>query len=102
MFTITKLVVVALWSVALCTSTLAQTQIAPDQAAEINKIVKQCVETVHGAPSETGLADFYRRFDAYYNSRAGKVENNVTTMGDQKPFFVFKKCMSEKGVPLGG
>ena len=48
------------------------------------------------------MAEFYLRFDAYYNSNTGHVDNNVTTMGDQKAWFVFKKCMAEKGYPLGG
>jgi hypothetical protein len=92
---------VALSSVGLCTSALAETQPTPDQTAAIDRVVKQCIAEVHVAPSEMGMEEFYRRFDAYYNSRTARVENNVTTMGDQKAFFVFKKCMSEKGLPLG-
>lgn len=97
MLTIAKVIVVVLWSVALCTSTLAETLLTSDQ---LNKVVKQCVAAVREAPSETGMGEFYRKFDAYYNSRTGKVENNVATVGDQKAFLVFKKCMAEKGLPL--
>jgi hypothetical protein len=86
----------------MSTSALAETQLTPDQTAELNKVVKQCVAAVHAAPSEMLMEEFYRKFDAYYNPRTGRVENNVTTMGDQKAYFVFKKCMSEKGYPLGG
>jgi len=91
-------------AVGLCCSpsALAQTQAAaPDQTGAIDKVVKQCVSAVRAAPSEKGLEDFYRGFDAYYNSRTAKVLNNATTVGDQKPLFVFQKCMSEKGIPLG-
>jgi hypothetical protein len=94
--------VAVLWSVALCTSALAETQLTPDGTVQLNKVAKQCVAAVHAAPSEQFMEEFYRKFDAYYNSRTGRVENNVTTMGDQKAYFVFKKCMSEKGYPLGG
>lgn len=82
-------------------SVFAQTQATPGQAGGIDGVVKQCVAAVHAAHSEKGLEDFYRGFDAYYNSRTAKVLSNATTVGDQKPLFVFQKCMSEKGVPLG-
>jgi hypothetical protein len=92
--------VFVLWSAGL-TSVLAQTQAAPDQTGAIDKVVKQCVAAVRAGPSEKGLEDFYRGFDAYYNSRTAKIMNNATTVADQKPLFVFQKCMSEKGFPLG-
>ena len=101
MLTIARIAV--LCSVAQCTSALAETQqLTTDQTAAINEAVKRCVAVVHAAPPELGMAEFYLRFDAYYNSNTGRVDNNVTTMGDQKAWFVFKKCMSEKGYPLGG
>jgi hypothetical protein len=86
--------------IGLCSS-LAQTQTAPDAAALIGKIIKQCVAAVHASPSEKILEEYYRGFDAYYNSATAKILNNATTVGDQKPLFVFQKCMSEKGFPLG-
>ncbi|MGB3045010.1 MAG: hypothetical protein WBB98_17695 [Xanthobacteraceae bacterium] len=79
----------------------AQTQSPADQAGIIAAIVKQCVAAVRASSSEKGLEAFYRRFDAYYNPKTSKVMNNATTVGDQKPLFVFQKCMTEKGVPLG-
>ncbi|MDB5535026.1 MAG: hypothetical protein JWO28_3341 [Hyphomicrobiales bacterium] len=89
-------------TIGLCgASALAQTQAAPDQTGAIDRVVKQCVAAVRAAPSEKGLEGFYRGFDAYYNSLTSKVLNNATTVGDQKPLFVFQKCMSEKGIPLG-
>jgi hypothetical protein len=36
----------------------------------------------------------------FYNPSTGKIENNVTTMGDQKALFAFNKCMAEQGFPL--
>lgn len=79
----------------------AQTPTTPDPAALIGKVIKQCVAAVRASPSEKLLEEFYRGFDAYYNSATAKVLNNATTVGDQKPLFVFQKCMSEKGFPLG-
>jgi hypothetical protein len=88
--------------IGLCsTSAFAQTQPSPDPTGAIDKVVKQCVAAVRAASSEKGLEGFYRGFDAYYNSRTAKVLNNATTVGDQKPLFVFQKCMSENGIPLG-
>jgi hypothetical protein len=95
--------VTVLWWGALCTAALAETppQRTPDEIAAIIKVVTQCVAVIHAATPEYGMGEFYGRFDAYYNSSTGRVDNNVTTMGDQKAWFVFKKCMAEKGYPLG-
>jgi hypothetical protein len=87
------------WSVGL-TSALAQAQATPDQTATIERVVKQCIAAVRAAPSEKGLEEYYRGFDAYYNSATTKVLNNATRVGDQRALFVFQKCMSEKGIPL--
>jgi hypothetical protein len=104
----TKAKVAVLWSVVLCTPSSGQQmqqtlQLGPDETAAISKAVKLCVSAVHAAATNeiVLLQDFYKKFDAYYNSKTGKVENNVTMVGEQKAFFVFKKCMSEKGWPLG-
>jgi hypothetical protein len=101
---------VCLWSVALCTSALAETPLS-DQTSEVIKIVKQCVAAVHAAgdcwTQKSGAVtcsysehEFYKNFDAFYNSANGLVENNVTLQGERKALFLFKKCMAEKGVPL--
>jgi hypothetical protein len=97
----------ALWSVVLWTPALAESQLTPDQATEVTKAVKQCVATVHTAAKCLGLetcpqgSEFFKNFDAFYNSASGRVENNVSLQGERKALFLFNKCMSEKGHPLG-
>ena len=72
---------------------------------QISKTVKHCVAEVRrigkcGPETCAQDSDFYKNFDAFYNSAADRVENNVTLQGERKPLFVFNKCMAEKGLPL--
>jgi hypothetical protein len=86
-------------NVLLPRSVLAQS----DQTSSINKIVAHCVNVVHTTkPSadQAYMASFYRNFDAFYNPASGLVENSARLQGDQKPLFIFNKCMSEQGLPL--
>jgi hypothetical protein len=74
-------------------------QRTPDEIAAIIKVVTQCVAVIHAATPEYGMGEFYGRFDAYYNSSTGRVDNNVTTMGDQKAWFVFKNAWPKRDIP---
>ena len=94
----TRARIVVLFSVVLNPSALAEAQLPPDRTSEIKKVVKQCVEAVRAGATQG--SEFYN-FDAFYNSATGRVENNVTMQGERKGLFLFNKCMSEKGYPLG-
>jgi hypothetical protein len=101
----TRTVVAVLCSVALCAPSLAQTethQPSQTEIAVIKKVVTQRVAVVHASPVKPNSPEefSYPRFDAFYNSSTGKVENNVAYESDKLSLFVFRKCMSEKGFPL--
>jgi hypothetical protein len=101
---------IAFWMLALSASALCQTVPAPNasrqlplsqaDAETVVKAVKQCVDQVHADNSEPGLRGFYMGFDAFYNLGSGRVENNAYRPVDQKPLFIFRKCMNERGVPM--
>jgi hypothetical protein len=99
---------VAIWSVLSCASALGQTNAPANpppttsqvDKATLAKAVKQCVDVVRADDSEPVFKKFYQQFDAFYNPASGRVESNAFRPIDQKPFFVFKKCMSEKGMPV--
>jgi hypothetical protein len=79
------------------------TALAQSGQVDVGKVVRDCVEVVHQTklgPDESYMASFYRNFDAFYNPATGTVQNNATSVGDQKALFVFQKCMAERGVPL--
>lgn len=74
-----------------------------DQTAAIEKTVAYCVNVVHttrAAADDPFGPLFYKHFDAFYNPASGLVENSARLEGEQRPLFIFKKCMSEQGVPL--
>jgi len=75
--------------------------ISPDQShAIIEKVVKYCVDVVHKFPADQMEAQFFKRFDAFYNLATGRVENNGYLNGDIPPQYQFNKCMASQGVPL--
>jgi hypothetical protein len=76
--------------------------ISPDQQSQaiIEKAVKHCVDVVHQFPADQMEAQFFKRFDAFYNPASGRVENNGYLNGDLPPVYQFNKCMASQGVPL--
>jgi hypothetical protein len=100
----------AFWMLAFSAPALCQAVPAPNASRRpslsqadtetVVKTVKQCVDQVHADNSEPGLRGFYLGFDAFYNLGSGRVENNAYRPVDQKPLFIFKKCMNEMGVPI--
>jgi hypothetical protein len=84
------------------TATQGATQtISPEQSqAIIEKVVKHCVDVVHQFPAVQMEAQFFKRFDAFYNSSIGRVQNNGYLNGDVPPLYEFNKCMASQGFPL--
>jgi hypothetical protein len=78
----------------------AQDKVAVDKAA-IDKAISGCLNFVHSFPAEPGYGMFFKRFDAYYNTATGLVQNNAVTVGDHAALFQFNKCMAQSGFPLG-
>lgn len=82
-------------------SALAADSVASSSTSPTAAVVKACVDQVHlMAPTTVavyGDKDFYRGFDAYLNPSDGKVYNNATRVGDQRPLFQFQKCMAQGG-----
>ena len=78
---------------------------AQTQSNIINKTVETCVEFVHNTKlsreEEEIDRPFYKNFDVCYNSETQQVENSAHLVADQKPLFLFRKCMAEHGLPLG-
>jgi hypothetical protein len=71
------------------------------QNQDASSIVKHCVGVVNKMnQDDLSWASFYREFDAYYEPTTKLVHNNARTVGAQKPYFQFQKCMSEQGMPL--
>jgi len=66
----------------------------------IDDVVKQCVDVVHRFPADNGDLSFFKKFDAFYNSAAGRVENNAFLDGDLPALYQFNKCMASQGFPL--
>jgi hypothetical protein len=56
---------------------------------------------VHRFPADEVDKLFFRKFDAFYNTATGKVQNNAVYVGDQAALYQFDKCMASKGYPLG-
>src|ERR1700758_94978 len=82
--------------------TISGSASAQDKDA-IDHIVKTCVDWVHKTtPQDPGMAQFYRQFDAYYNSNTKRVINNGYRNGDVPAQYEFGKCMATHGLPLGG
>jgi hypothetical protein len=74
---------------------------APAQeTAAIEKAVKECVDAVHHFPADEMEKRFFQKFDAFYNSATGRVQNNGYLNGDVPPQYQFNKCMASKGFPL--
>src|SRR5690349_11696872 len=82
------------------TATQGTTQtISPEQSqALIEKAVKHCVDVVHQFPADQIEAQFFKRFDAFYNSATGRVQNNGYLNGDLPPLYQFQKCMASQGL----
>lgn len=78
------------------------------EAAAINKAASECLNFVHSFPAEEPYASAFKRFDAYYNSATGAVENNASSfpisdfrgVANQAALFQFNKCMAQHGIPL--
>ena len=66
----------------------------------IDDVVKQCVDVVHRFPADNSDLSFFKKFDAFYNSAAGRVENNAFLDGDLPALYQFNKCMASQGFPL--
>jgi hypothetical protein len=66
----------------------------------IDDVVKQCVDVVHRFPADNSDLGFFKKFDAFYNSAAGRVENNAFLDGDLPALYQFNKCMASQGFPL--
>ena len=47
------------------------------------------------------MEPFFQNFDAYYNPNINMVYDNAQSVGDMKAQFVFRKCMTDLGFPLG-
>jgi len=62
----------------------------------IEKVVKHCVDVVHQFPADQFLAQYFKRFDAFYNPATGRVENNGYLNGDRPPLFEFNKRMASQ------
>jgi hypothetical protein len=97
--------VLALYPFALAEAQTSSEQPSPDKT-EITKAVKQCVGAVHKLGQCVGVetcprdSEFFKSFDAFYNPTSGRVEDNVTMQGERKALFIFRKCMTEKGLSL--
>jgi hypothetical protein len=63
----------------------------------IDDVVKQCVDGVHRFPADKSDLSFFKKFDAFYNSAAGRVENNAFLDGDLPALYQFNKCMASQG-----
>ena len=64
--------------------------------------VDYCVNEVHQHKvTDNYEQQFYREFDAYFNPATGLVYNNARRNGDEQPKFLFNKCMTKIGFPLG-
>lgn len=70
------------------------------QKSTIDDVVKQCVDVVHRFPADKSDLSFFKKFDAFYNSAAGRVENNAFLDGDLPALYQFNKCMASQGFPL--
>jgi hypothetical protein len=55
---------------------------------------------VHRFPADKSDLSFFKKFDAFYNSAAGRVENNAFLDGDLPALYQFNKCMASQGFPL--
>jgi hypothetical protein len=66
----------------------------------IDDVVKQCVDVVHRFPADKSDLSFFKKFDAFYNSAAGRVENSAFLDGDLPALYQFNKCMASQGFPL--
>ncbi len=91
--------VFALAAAMLCTSAA---QALADQLdhKKLDAAVKACVAAIH---ARVGVSwpvppDW---FDAYYNPATGLVEHNATLQVQLPIIFAFRKCMTQKGFPLG-
>jgi hypothetical protein len=84
------------------TPTQGATQtVSPEQSqAAIEKVVKHCIDVVHKFPADQMETQFFKRFDAFYNSATGRVQNNGYLNGDLPPLYEFNKCMASQGYPL--
>jgi hypothetical protein len=75
---------------------LAQKPDTPDKA------VAQCVSMVRSTKldkdEEKFFANAFRNFDAYYNPSTKKVYSNTAY---PRAYFIFGKCLTELGFPLG-
>ncbi|HEV2545910.1 MAG TPA: hypothetical protein VGU20_01095 [Stellaceae bacterium] len=74
-----------------------------NDAASVAKAVEYCVNIVHKtklSAEEAYLSSFYKDFDAFVNPASGLIENSARRNGDQKPLFIFNKCMASRGFPL--
>ena len=85
------------WSVAGICRELAQEK---SLKSTIDDVVKQCVDVVHRFPADKSDLSFFKKFDAFYNSAAGRVENNAFLDGDLPALYQFNKCMASQGFPL--
>ena len=74
----------------------------PKQSQEmIEKVVKHCVDVVHQFPAtQIEEKQFFKQFDAFYNSATGLVQNNGYRKGNIPPLYQFNKCMASRGFPL--
>ena len=75
-------------------------EFATDETAIIKKAISDCLKVVHSYPAEPMNESFFKRFDAFYNTASGRVEDSGVYVGDQAPRFQFHKCMAQHGVPL--
>lgn len=67
----------------------------------VGDAVAYCVDEVHKHKGEDSYEDkFYLNFDAYYNPATDRIIDNAMRNGDMPPQYVFRKCMTQIGVPL--
>jgi len=67
----------------------------------VSDAVAYCVDEVHKHKGEDSYEDkFYLNFDAYYNPATDRIIDNAMRNGDMPPQYVFRKCMTQIGVPL--
>jgi hypothetical protein len=86
-------------AVALGSSTVLAQNVQPESPAAA---VGRCIGVVHNTHlPEQFMESFFKNFDAYYNPSTGMVYDNAQSVGDMKARFVFRKCMTEQGFPLG-
>jgi hypothetical protein len=79
----------------------ARRGIPDDQVPSLKRAIAECVQVVRAAtPSSSVAYQFYASFDAYYNTAAGRVENNNIYNGGLPAVFEFNKCMTTQGFPL--